>query len=572
MADIYNDKPNWFSDVGAFFDRLRGEDRLKVSNKLTVLDTPITSKEVQNRMKIQSIVQHVRNKNFSRRHIEYFDEYRRMVTTFPIVKAAIDIYSEEITTQDTDGNVFTIECDNEKVKKLLEQCYFDNLNLNKNASKIARQMCMFGNTFCFLQTRPKDGVVDLVFLPPDNMVREQMYNPDDLEAYRFLWYGGGSNSQYEPWEIVHFRNSEDIEMEPYGVSILRCIIDTWRRVVLIREALVIYRITRAPSRLLFKIGTDGMTGEEAFRFAQEMKKEVTKKPLVNPQTGEIDFKYNPLSIEENLFMPTYEGSPSDVVPIEGASNLDQVEDYKIIKDDLFAGLKIPKSFLSFEEDLSNKAALSEEDVRFAKTINKLQADFVEGIVHIGIVHLHHHGCSKAEMQSFKIKMNNPSTTSEKKKLELEEQRISIAKNAWDPTNPGLNLMSLVDVLRKYLKFTDDEIKNTIKGQFGEKKLGWRLSKLSTDGTYDEPDMEKRLAQLKQMGGVDANDETEKGFENLIFESGSLRSTIAKKINEELDGMFPPIIGRATENQIRTTKPTKGVLAESLEQAKKDFEI
>lgn len=570
MADIYNNKPNWYSDVGAFFDRLRGQDRLKVSDKLTVLDTPITTKETQNRMKIQSIVQHVRNKNFSRRHIEYFDEYRRMVATFPLIKAAIDIYSEEIATQDTDGFAFTIECENEKVKKLLEQCYFDNLNLNKNAAKVAREMCKFGNVYCFLQTRPKDGVVELVFLPPDNMVREQMYDPNDLEAYRFIWYGGGSNAWYEPWEIVHFRNSEDIEMEPYGVSVLRSIVDTWRRVVLIREALVVYRITRAPSRLLFKIGTDGMTGEEAFRFAQEMKKEVTKKPLVNPQTGELDFKYNPIEISENYFMPTYEGSPSDVVPIEGASNLDQVEDYKIIKDDLFAGLKIPKSFLSFEEDLSNKAALSEEDVRFAKTINKLQADFVEGLVHIGIVHLYHHGCSQAEMQSFKIKMNNPSTTSERKKIELEEARINIAKNAWDPNNPGLNLMSYTDVLRNVLKFTDDEIKTTIKSQFGEKKLFWRLSKLYTDGTYDEPDVEKRLAQLKAMGGINADDETEKGFENLIFEGEGLRSTIANKIQQELDSMFPKVEGRASLKQIAAIG--RGSLVEGLRNAKKDFDM
>ena len=566
--DKLKDQPSWVSDVSAFFDRLRGQDRLRVSDKLTVLNTPITSRETQNKLKLQSIVQYVRNKNYSRRHIEYFDEYRRMVATFPIIKGAIDIYSEEITTRDTDGNAFTIKCDDEKVKKLLETCFYKNLNMNKNAAKVAREMCKFGNVYAFIQSRPKDGVVELVFLPPDTMMREQMYDPNNLEAYRFNWYGGGGSAQYEPWEIVHWRNTEDIEMEPYGVSILRSIVDTWRRVVLIREALVIYRITRAPSKLLFKIGTDGMTGEEAFRFAQDMKKEVTKKPLVNPQTGEIDFKYNPLTIEENIYMPVYEGSPSDVVPIEGASNLDQVEDYKIIKDDLFAGLKIPKSWLSFEEDLSNKAALSEEDVRFAKTIQKHQADFVEGLIHIGIVHLFLNGCSQKEMESFTIEMNNPSTVSEKKKLELTQARLEISKAAWDQTNPGLNLMSYVDVLREILKFTDDEIKQTIKSQFGEKKIFWRLSQLYQAGTYDEPDVEKRLAQLKQMGGIDDQGETEQGFENLIFENSTLKGILRRKIDEELTSMFPTIGGSPSAKQIRILT---GTLTEQLQNAKKDFE-
>lgn len=564
MAD--NKQQSWVSDINAFFGRLRGQDRMKVSDKLTVLNTPISNQERQTKQKIQSIVQFVRNKNWNRRHVEYFDEYRRMVATFPIIKGAVDIYAEEITTKNTDGNVFSIKCDDQKVKKLLEQCYFKNLNMNASAYLINREVCKFGNVYAYLVTRAKDGVVDMVFLPPDTILREQMYDPNNLEAYRFNWYGGGAGSQFEPWEVVHWKNTEDIEMMPYGVSILRPVVDTWRRVVLIREALVIYRITRAPSKLLFKIGTDGLTGEEAFRFAQDMKKEVQKKPLVNPQTGEIDFKYNPMSIEENIFMPVYEGSPSDVVPLEGAANLDQVEDYKIIKDDLFAGLKIPKSWLTFEEDLSNKAALSEEDVRFAKTIQKHQAEFIEGLVHIGIVHLFLNGCSEAEMQSFTLEMNNPSTVSEKKKLELIQARLEIAKLAWDSGNPSMNLMSFYDVLKSILKFTDEEAQETIRSQFAEKKIMWRLEQLRTNGTYDEPDIEKKLAQLKNMGDG-AEKDIENGFDTIKFE-GHVRGILKERVDQELKEMFPIIQAAPTTKQIRQL--TKGGLVENLEKVRKDF--
>lgn len=544
-----NTKKSFVNDIGSFIDRVRGTDRLRKSDgQVKILPTPASPQEKETVRKIEAIAQYVRNKNWNRHHLEYYDEFRRMVTTFPIIKGAIDIYAEEITSRDTTGNIFTIISDNKRVKAQLEECFFKNLNMNSRGYLINREICKFGNVYAYLVTRPKAGVVDAVFLPSETMVREQMFNPRNLEEYRFTWYGGGSNNIFSPWEIVHWKNTEDIEMEPYGTSILRPIIDTWRRVVLIREALVIYRITRAPQKFLFKVGTDGLTGKEAYEFAQELKKEITRKPLVNPETGEIDFKYNPMSIEENFFMPTYEGSPSDISVLEGANNLDQVEDYKIIKDDLFAGLKIPKSWLSFEEDLSNKAALSEEDVRFAKTIQKHQGQFVEGLVQIGLVHLYLNGASQEDLQSFKIEMNNPSTVSERKKIELVQARMDLAKSAWDYNNDGLNLMSYTGVLKNILKFTDEEVKQTIKDQFVEKKLMWRLKQLSEQGFYEEPDPEKRRNLLKQMAG----DEKElKGFDNLMFESESVQDILLKKVNEEIEQLCPKIVGTPTTRQILT---------------------
>jgi hypothetical protein len=357
-------------------------------------------------------------------------------------------------------------------------------------------------------------------------------------------------------------------MEPYGSSILRPILDTWRRVVLIREALVIYRITRAPSKLMFKIDTTGLTADEAYRFAQEMKKEITKKPLVNPQTGEIDFKYNPMSIDENYFIPVQEGSPSDIQVLEGASNLDAVEDYKIIKDDLFAGLKIPKSFLSFEEDLSNKAALSEEDIRFAKTIQRIQSEFIEGLLHIALVHLFLKGYSKSDLENFTIEMNNPSIASEKKKLELLKERIEIAKAAWDPSNGSLNLMSYVDVLKSILKFTNEEVEQTIRTQFAEKKIAWRLQQLYTNGTYEEPEVEKKLAELKGLGVKDGEMPT--GFEGLNFDASTFMEAVRKKIDEEIKEVLTPVKATPTKKHINTLLESSGNLVQNLQQSKKDF--
>jgi len=252
--------------------------------------------------------------------------------------------------------------------------------------------------------------------------------------------------------------------------------------------------------------------------------------------------------------------------LEGASNLDQVEDYKIIKDDLFAGLKIPKSWLTFEEDLSNKSALSEEDVRFAKTIQKHQGQFVEGLVQIGLVHLYLNGASKEDLESFKITMNNPSTVSEKKKIELVQARMDLAKSAWDYNNPGLNLMSYTGVLKNILKFTDEEVKDTIKDQLIEKKLMWRMTQLSTQGFYEEPDAEKRRNLMKQMAG---DDQEVKGFDNLMFEtSSSVGEIVRRKIDEELDQLFPKLVGKPAPKQIRAITESLSPMVANLKDTKK----
>lgn len=723
-------------EVSSFFKKLKGDKELVTGDdKITILPSPETEKEKKDKQRIYYLSQYVRNKTYSRKHVEFYDEYRRMASTFPIIKAALDIYGEEATAKNNKGDVITIKTDNKKVKQLLEECYFKNLSINSKGYIYIREFCKFGNTYAYLITRPRIGVTGLELLPSDSIVREQLYNPENLSEYRFLWYGGGGNASFEPWEIVHWKNIEDAETSPYGSSILRPIVDTWRRVVLIREALVIYRITRAPNKLLFKIGSDGMSGEEAFKFAQEMKKEITKKPLVNPQTGEIDFKYNPMplsintpiplldgrsltlgqlieefsqgkvnyvysiqdntnqivpgkiqwvgknytanklirvwldnesyvdsapehpfilrdgtikradelkekdslmplyrkkeivykdteydmvynpvsdqyefthqliakevedpkefktrhhkvskidvlenvqedvccmtivglnnendrhnfayygkdidgnivesgtfvknSVEENIFIPVTEGTNSDVSVLEGAGNLDAVEDYKIIKDDLFAGLKIPKSFLSFESDLSNKSSLCEEDIRFAKTIQRIQSEFIEGLLHIGLVHLYMNGCSMEEMQSFSIEMSNPSTGSEKRKWEIMSSKIDVALKLWSPDNVGLNLMSYVDVLKSIFKFTDEEITQTIRSQYNEKKISWRLKQLNENGFYEEPELDKLMAELKNVsGGI--NPEDTNVFNNLGFEGKTVTNILKKKIEGELLEMF-----------------------------------
>lgn len=570
-------------------------------------------------------------------------------------------------TKDLEGNVIEIITENKRVKKLLEDCYFQNLKLNSTSYLHVKSMLKFGNHFSYLDTRKGVGVVDLISLPPEAIRIQLQNNSVRLDDFKYMWFGQ-ANGMFEPWEVVHWKNIEDIETEPYGQSILRSIVDTYRRIILMREAMIVYRITRAPQRLLFKIDTTGLDADGALKMAEDLKKQMYKKPLVNPVTGELDHKYNPISIEENLYMPSYEGDTSDVRVLEGANNLDAVEDYKIIKDDLFAGLLIPKSYLTFEEDLclrsdtklktnegvmtikeladtltaepdkkiyslscnkygiiasgkilwcrptklvnqlykiqvngefvieatdnhpfmmgdltykradliqpgdklktmfeedftvtnvevidleteefvydlevdeyhnfalecgifvhnSNKAALAQEDLRFAGAIKQYQSHYIEGLLHIGLVHLHINGCSKEELESFEIRMNTNSTLAEKTKNEILQQRFDLAKKAWDSSNDGLNMMSYTQMAKDILHFTNEEIQKSIEDQLIEKKLYWRMKELTENGMFQEPDPESQ-----KMIGLDKQNDI---FSQLIFEQEALAKNVKSILNEKL---------------------------------------
>lgn len=207
-------------------------------------------------------------------------------------------------TQNEDGNIIQIHSSDKEIKKSLEDLFFRTLKLNSQGNLLVKEMLKFGNIYCFLNARKGDGVIDIISLPPESIRIELMPNAEHLDDFKYSWFGAsGGGTKFEPWEVVHFRNIEDLEMQPYGTSILRSIVDTWRRIILMREALIIYRITRAPQRYLFKIDTTGMDPDAALLYSDEVKKQLYKKPLINPFTGELDFKYNPLPISGKTPIP-----------------------------------------------------------------------------------------------------------------------------------------------------------------------------------------------------------------------------------------------------------------------------
>lgn len=592
-------------------------------------------------------------------------------------------------TKDDEGNIIKIHSDDKEIKKALEDLFFRKLKINSQGNLLSKEMLKFGNLYCYLNVRKGEGVTDIIHLPPEAIRIELLPNADHLDDFKYSWFGqGGGGAKFEPWEIVHWRNIEDIEMQPYGTSILRSIVDTWRRIILMREALIIYRITRAPQRYLFKIDTTGMDPDAALLFSEEVKKQLYKKPMVNPFTGEIDFKYNPLSIEENFYLPTFEGDVGGIDTLQGAclkgdtdiltnngtmsikelsdnwedgqklyvlscnpygyitpgkvlkvqetkkvttlykiqingslveettdnhpfmlldltyrradelqvgdklkgmyekeyvvtdievvtcaapesvydleveelhnfalasgvfvhnSNLSDIEDYNVIKDDLFAGLLIPKSYLTFEEDLSNKAALAQEDMRFAGAVKQYQGNFIEGLLHIALVHLNAQGFSKADLENFSIEMNTNSKLVKKMENEALQQQVDLAKSILDVSNGELTLMSFTQVMRKVMKFTDDEIQDTIEQQLLEKKFAWRFAQIKENGFYVEPEENKKEELAKRLGNEDVFAQLQ--FEGLKNKDSHIHKILTEHVKKEVAALMKPVKLAPTKSQV-----------------------
>jgi len=210
--------------------------------------------------------------------------------------------------KDADGNIFKVVSDDKSIVQSLEEAYYDNLKLDSRSYLLVRSMMKFGNTFSYLQARRGEGVVDLIQLPPES-IRINLLDSDSnrLDQFKYNWYGYGGNMEFEPWEVVHWKIIQDIETEPYGQSILRSVVETWRRIILMREALIIYRITRAPQRFLYKIDTTGLDADSALRHAQNIKQQLSRKPMTDPKTGEMDYRHYSMPIHKDSPIPLLDG-------------------------------------------------------------------------------------------------------------------------------------------------------------------------------------------------------------------------------------------------------------------------
>ena len=363
------------------------------------------------------------NQRRSERYID-FDQMEYM----PEIASTMDIYADEMTTYSDLRPMLNIRCPNEEIKAVLDILYRNILNIEYNLFGWSRTMCKYGDFFLYLDIDDKHGVTSCIALPAQEIERLEGMDATNPNYVQYQWNSAGMT--FENWQIAHFRILGNDKYAPYGTSILEPARRIWRQLTLMEDAMMAYRVVRSSERRVFKIDVGAVPPNEVEQFMEKIVTQLKRHSVVNPETGRVDLRYNPMSIEEDYFIPVRAGSATEIQSLAGAQNITAIDDIKYLRDKLFSALKIPQAYLAMGEGAAeDKTTLAQKDIRFARTIQRLQRVIIAELTKVGIIHLYTLGFRGDDLLSFELALNNPSKIAELQELEHWKQKFDIAGSA-----------------------------------------------------------------------------------------------------------------------------------------------
>lgn len=359
---------------------------------------------------------------------ERYAEFEQMEYT-PEIASAMDIYADEMTTWTSLEKMLHIDCPNDEIRGVLENLYENILNVEFNLFGWCRTMCKTGDFFLYLDIDESLGIKNAIGLPPHEVERLEGEDKTNPNYFQFQWNTAGMT--FENWQVAHFRILGNDKYAPYGTSILEPARRIWRQLTLLEDAMMSYRIVRSPERRVFYIDVGNIPPQEIEQFMQKTMTQMKRNQVIDETTGRVDLRYNPMSVEEDYFLPVRgdkSGTKIDTLP--GGTYTGDIDDVKYLRDKLFSALKIPMSYLSrgdgAEED---KTTLAQKDIRFARTIQRLQRSVITELEKIGVIHLYLLGYRGDDLISHKLSLNNPSKIAELQELEHWKVKFDVASGA-----------------------------------------------------------------------------------------------------------------------------------------------
>jgi hypothetical protein len=363
------------------------------------------------------------NHNRSERYVD-FDQMEYT----PEIASALDIYADEMTTHSSLEPMLHIKCSNDEIKAVLETLYHSVLNINFNLFGWCRTMCKYGDYFLYLDIDDQRGITNVIGLPINEIERLEGEDKTNPNYVQFQWNSAGMT--LENWQMAHFRILGNDKYAPYGTSVLEAARRIWRQLTLLEDAMMAYRIVRAPERRVFYIDVGEIPPNEVEQYMQKVMTQMKRNSVVDDRTGRVDLRYNPLSVEEDYYIPVRGQNKSEISALPGGQFTSAIEDVKYLRDKLFSALKIPASYLTQGDAGSeDKTTLAQKDIRFARTIQRLQRAVLSELEKIGIIHLHTLGFRGEDLTAFKLALNNPSKIAELQELEHWDKKFSVASSA-----------------------------------------------------------------------------------------------------------------------------------------------
>jgi hypothetical protein len=427
-------------------------------------------------------------------------DYESMEYT-PEISAALDIYAEESTTTNEDGFILQIYSESKRIKGVLADLFNNSLDINTNLPMWTRNTCKYGDNFIYLKLDPEKGIVGVQQLPTIEIERHEVgvsakISTDitkeldkDKKALHFTWKN--KNMEFQSWEIGHFRLLGDDRKLPYGTSMLEKARRIWKQLLLCEDAMLIYRTSRAPERKLFKVFVGNMNDDDVEAYVQRVANKFKREQVVDNKTGNVDMRFNQMAVDQDYFIPVRDpAAPDPISTLPGATNLSEIADIEYIQKKLLTALRVPKAFLGFEEVVGDGKNLSLQDIRFARTINRIQRSMIAELNKIAIVHLFLLGFED-ELDNFTLGLTNPSTQADLLKIDVWKEKVLLYKDLVSDPGNGIQATSSTWAKKHIFGWSDEEVRLDLQQQRIERAVGEELKATATvitkTGLFDNID-------------------------------------------------------------------------------------
>lgn len=429
-----------------------------------------------------------------------------LMDAFPELGSALDIIAEEATFVNDDGCMINITSKSSRIKAILEDLFVNRLSIHMMLPMICRSMCKYGNTFMLLNVDSQNGILGWKQMPVAEMERWEngqntpyatplvnmnTIQEDAPQDTKFMWIGQNEYIPYRNWQMAHFRLLYDSQFLPYGVPLFNKARRHFRMLSMMEDMMLIYRLDRSIERRVFKINVGAINEDDVQAYVQEIANNFKRAPIVDPMTGQIDLRKSFMNVTEDFFVPTRDDNASSPIEtLQGAQNLTAMDDIKFVQNKIFTALRVPKAFLNFDETAGQGKNLSLLDVRFMRTINRIQQSLLVELNKIAVIHLYINGF-KDELNNFTLTMNNPSSQAEMLELENWAKKITTAKDAVSDPGGGVPLTSMSWAWKHIFKWSDEEIKRNLEEIRLETALAVELKKtmeiIKRTGVFDAVD-------------------------------------------------------------------------------------
>ena len=463
--------------------------------------------------------------NYQTLRIQLYTDYEAMDTE-SIIASALDIVADESTLKNEMGEVLQIRSADENIQRILYNLFYDILNIEFNLWVWTRNMCKYGDFYLHLEIAEKFGIYSVAPLSVYDMVREEGQDPNNPSSVSFkidpsVIASGGVNSRlsdregrikFENYEIAHFRLITDANYLPYGRSYIEPARKTFKQYVLMKDAMLLHRITRAPEKRVFSINVGNLPANEVDAYMQKLMQKMKKTPYIDNQTGEYNLKYNLMNMMEDYYLPTRGNDTTTKIDTIKGLEYNAIDDVVFLRDEMLAALKVPKAFFGFEKDLTGKATLAAEDIRFARTVERIQRIILSELYKIALVHLYVQGYDGAALTNFELALTNSSIIFEQEKIALWKEKVDLAKNIQDT-----NLLPSDWIYDNVFQFSEDQFDEYRDLVLEDKKRVFRQAQIENEGndpaktgkSYGTP---HDLASLYGKGRMGINTEVPGGYD------------------------------------------------------------